>query len=126
MKKNKQYDQLIERILGTDQYIRSITIVDLDGTIIQKQTIQRANDFFTEEQNKEIMEFTLNYWNYRKNMIDKIGNANFILESYENFKKLVIALSQDRLLVVTFEKEGGKRGIVDQIQSIIDSPILDL
>ena len=52
-------------------------------------------------------------------MADRIGNTKFILESYENFKNLVIALDSEKLLIVTFEKEGGQKNIVERVQSMI-------
>jgi len=81
--------------------------------------VTETRDFLTEEQDRKVMEYTVNYWNYRKTMKDNIGNAKFILESYENFKKLVIALDPERLLIMTFDKEGGQRDIVERIQSAI-------
>ena len=114
-----KYGHLLDSVIEVDPYIRSVLIADLNGDIIEKRLVQGTRDFLTEEQNKQVMEYTINYWNYRKTMTDKIGNAKFILESYENFKKLVIALSAERLLIVTFEKEGGQRDIVERIQSVI-------
>jgi len=115
-----KYGNLLDSIIEVDPYMRSVIIADLNGDIIEKRLVQGTRDFLTEEQNKQVMEYTINYWNYRKTMADKIGNAKFILESYENFKKLVIALSAERLLIVTFEKEGGQKDIVERIQSVIE------
>ena len=114
-----KYGNLLDSIIEVDPYMRSVIIADLNGDIIEKRLVQGTRDFLTEEQNKQVMEYTINYWNYRKTMADKIGNAKFILESYENFKKLVIALDSEKLLIVTFEKEGGQKDIVERIQSAI-------
>jgi len=118
-KPDTKYEKLLDNVLGVDPYVRSVIIADLNGDIIEKRLVKGTKDFLTEEQNGQILEYTINYWNYRKTMKDKIGNAKFILESYENFKKLVIALSPERLLIVTFEREGGQKDIVEQIQSMI-------
>ena len=116
---DQKNEQILENVLQVDPHVRSAIIADLNGDIIEKRLVQGTKEFLTEEQNRQVMEYTLNYWNYRRTMKDQIGNAKFILESYENFKKLVIALSADRILIVTFEKEGGQRDIVERIQSAI-------
>ena len=118
-KSETKYEKLLNRVVKIDPHMRSAAIADLDGTILEKRQVTETRDFLTEEQDREVMEYTVNYWNYRKTMKDKIGNAKFILESYEHFKKLVIALDPERLLIMTFDKEGGQKDIVERIQSVI-------
>jgi len=118
-KSETKYEKLLNRVVEVDPHMRSAAIADLDGTILEKRQVTETRDFLTEEQDREVMEYTVNYWNYRKTMKDKIGNAKFILESYENFKKLVIALDPERLLIMTFDKEGGQKDIIERIQSVI-------
>ena len=118
-KSETKYEKLLNRVVKVDPHMRSVVIADLDGTILEKRQVTETRDFLTEEQDREVMEYTVNYWNYRKTMKDKIGNAKFILESYENFKKLVIALDPERLLIMTFDKEGGQKDIIERIQSVI-------
>jgi len=118
-KSETKYEKLLNRVVEVDPHMRSAAIADLDGAILEKRQVTKTRDFLTAEQDREVMEYTINYWNYRKTMKDKIGNAKFILESYENFKKLVIALSPERLLIMTFDKEGGQKDIIERIQSVI-------
>ena len=118
-KSETKYEKLLNRVVEVDPHMRSAAIADLDGAILEKRQVNETRDFLTEEQDREVMEYTVNYWNYRKTMKDKIGNAKFILESYENFKKLVIALEPERLLIMTFDKDGGQKDIVERIQSAI-------
>jgi len=118
-KSETKYEKLLNRVVEVDPHMRSAAIADLDGAILEKRQVTKTRDFLTEEQDREVMEYTINYWNYRKTMKDKIGNAKFILESYENFKKLVIALGPERLLIMTFDKEGGQKDIIERIQSVI-------
>ena len=118
-KSETKYEKLLNRVVEVDPHMRSAAIADLDGAILEKRQVTKTRDFLTEEQDREVMEYTINYWNYRKTMKDKIGNAKFILESYENFKKLVIALGPEKLLIMTFDKEGGQKDIVERIQSVI-------
>ena len=118
-KSETKYEKLLNRVVEVDPHMRSAAIADLDGAILEKRQVTETRDFLTAEQDREVMEYTINYWNYRKTMKDKIGNAKFILESYENFKKLVIALSPERLLIMTFDKEGGQKDIIERIQSVI-------
>ena len=118
-KSETKYEKLLNRVVEVDPHMRSAAIADLDGAILEKRQVTKTRDFLTAEQDREVMEYTINYWNYRKTMKDKIGNAKFILESYENFKKLVIALGPERLLIMTFDKEGGQKDIIERIQSVI-------
>ncbi len=67
-----RYGNLLDSVIEVDQHMRSVIIVDLNGDIIEKRLVQGTKDFLTEEQNRQIMEYTINYWNYRKTMATKL------------------------------------------------------
>ena len=76
-------------------------------------------NLLTENQNKIALKHTIESWNFRNTILEKIGKAKYTLQVYENLIRVLFPFGKDMLLVVTLDNAGNPNDIIDRIQSIL-------
>lgn len=99
--------------------IRYVMIYDLKGNNIIKRKMDGVTNLLTEEENKTALRHTIESWNFRNSLSEKIGNANYTLQVYDNLIRVIFPFGSKMLLVVTLDNEGNPNNIVKRIQGII-------
>lgn len=112
-------EKFLNSILHVSGNIRYVMIYDLKGNNIIKRKMDRVADLLTEEENKTALKHTIDSWNFRNSLSEKIGNANYTLQVYDNLIRVIFPFGSKMLLVVTLDNAGNPNDIVKRIQGII-------
>ena len=99
--------------------IRYVMIYDLNGNKILKRKMDGVTDLLTEEENKIALKHTVDSWNFRNSISEKIGNAKYTLQVYDNLIRAIFPFEDKLLLIVTLDNVGKPNNIVDRIQTIL-------
>lgn len=94
-------------------------IYDLKGNNLLKRKMDGVIDLLTESENKIALRHTIESWNFRNSISEKIGNANYILQVYDNLIRAIFPFGSEMLLVVTLDNAGSPNGIVKRIQTML-------
>jgi hypothetical protein len=112
-------ERFLNNVMDVDEHVRYAIICDLDGKILQKRKREGVIDFLSEEQNKIALNHTIESWNFRNTLLDKIGKAKYTLQVYEKLRRIIFPYGKEMLLVVTFDNYGGQNDIIERIQSLL-------
>ncbi|QLH07348.1 hypothetical protein C5F50_09895 [Nitrosopumilus ureiphilus] len=94
-------------------------IYDLKGNEVYKRKMDGVTDLLTEKENKIALKHTLDSWNFRNTISEKIGNANYTLQVYDNLMRVLFPFGNEMLLVVTLDNSGNPNDIIQRIQTIL-------
>ncbi|MDH3501922.1 MAG: hypothetical protein OEL69_05390 [Nitrosopumilus sp.] len=112
-------EKFLNSILHVSGNIRYVMIYDLKGNNIFKRKMDGVTDLLTEEENKIALKHTIDSWNFRNSLSEKIGNANYTLQVYDNLVRAIFPFGSKMLLVVTLDNAGTPNDIVKRIQAIL-------
>ncbi len=112
-------EKFLNNIMNVSGNIRYVMIYDLDGNKILKRTMDGVTDLLTEEENKIALKHTVDSWNFKNSVSEKIGNAKYTLQVYDNLIRVIFPFSEKMLLIVTLDNAGKSNDVVDRIQSIL-------
>ena len=121
MQKIKLVDQekFLNSIMGISENVRYVMIYDLNGNnIVQKQK-DGVIDLLTVDENKTALKHTIDSWNFRNSVSEKIGNARYTLQVYDNLIRVIFPFGNEMLLVVTLDNAESSEDIVKRIHGIL-------
>jgi len=99
--------------------IRYVMVFDLQGNTILKRKMDGASDLLTEKENKIALKHTVDSWTFRNSISEKIGNARYTLQVYDNLIRVLFPFGKDMLLIVTLDNAGSPNNIIERIQKIL-------
>lgn len=99
--------------------IRYAMIYDLKGNIILKRKMDGVSELLTEKENKIALKHTIDSWTFRNSLSEKIGNARYTLQVYDNLMRALFPFGKDMLLVVTLDNAGNPNNIIERIQKVL-------
>ncbi len=112
-------ERFLNSIMNVSGNIRYAMIYDLRGNTILKRKMDGVSDHLTEEENKIALKHTIDSWNFRNTLSEKIGTAKYTLQVYENLLRVIFPFSKEMILVVTLDNAGKPNDIIDRIQIIV-------
>ena len=112
-------EKFLNSIMNVSGNIRHVMIYDLKGNSILKRIMDGVSDHLTEEENKIAIKHTVESWNFRNTLAEKIGNAKYTLQVYENLLRVIFPFGKEMILVVTLDNTGKPNDIIDRIQIIV-------
>ena len=112
-------EKFLNSILHVSGNIRYVMIYDLKGNVIHKRKMDGVTDLLTEEENKIALKHTIESWNFRNSISEKIGNSNYTLQVYNNLIRAIFPFGDKMLLIVTLDNTGSPNDIVKRIQKIL-------
>ena len=112
-------EKFLNSIMHVSKNIRYVMIYDLNGNKILKRKMDGVTDLLTEEENKIALKHTVDSWNFRNSISEKIGNANYTLQVYDNLIRAIFPFEDKMLLIVTLDNVGKPNNVVDRIQTIL-------
>jgi len=96
-----------------------VVIYDMKGNTILKRKMDGITDLLTEEENKVALNHTIESWNFRNSVSEKIGNTNYTLQVYDNLIRAIFPFGDEMLLVVSLDNTDKPNEIIDRIQTIL-------
>ncbi|MDX1373658.1 MAG: hypothetical protein R3321_14390 [Nitrososphaeraceae archaeon] len=112
-------EKFLNSIMRVSDNIRYVMIYDLKGNNILKLKMDGVTDLLTEDENKIALRHTIDSWNFRITLSEKIGNVNYVLQVYDNLIRAIFPFGNKMLLVVTLDNENNPNNIVKRIQTIL-------
>ena len=112
-------EKFLNDIMNVSGNIRYVVIYDLKGNIILKRKMDGASDLLTENENKIALKHTIDSWTFRNSISEKIGNARYTLQVYDNLMRALFPFGKDMLLVVTLDNAGSPGDIIERNQKIL-------
>ena len=112
-------EKFLNSILNVSGSIRYVMIYDLNGNTILKRKMDEVTDLLTEKENKVALKHTIDSWKFRNSISEKIGNANYTLQVFDNLIRAIFPFGNQMLLMVTLDNVGRPNDIVDRIQTIL-------
>ena len=112
-------EKFLNNIMNVSGNIRSVLIYDLNGNVILKRKMDGVSDLLTEKENKIALKHTIESWNFRNSISEKIGNARYTLQVYDNLLRALFPFGKDMLLVVTLDNAGSPSNIIEHIQKVL-------
>ena len=103
--------------------VRYVMIYDLKGNRMYKRKMDGVTDLLTEEQNKISINHTIESWNFRNTLSEKIGKPKYTLQVYENLMRVIVPFGKEMLLIVTLDNAGAPYNIIERIQSILSGEL---
>ena len=94
-------------------------IYDLKGNVLHKRKMDGVVNLLTEKENKIALNHTIESWNFRNTLSEKIGKPKYTLQVYENLMRVLFPFEKDMLLIVTLDNAGGQDDIIERIQKIL-------
>jgi hypothetical protein len=119
-------DKFLNSIMNLSGNVRYVMIYDLKGNTIYKRKMDGVVDLLTEKENKIALKHTIESWNFRNTVSEKIGNANYTLQVYDNLIRIIFPFGNKMLLVITLGNTSDPYHIIDRVQTILSgNPILN-
>lgn len=112
-------EKFLNSIMNVSGNIRSVLIYALNGNVILKRKMDGVSDLLTEKENKIALKHTIDSWNFRNSISEKIGNARYTLQVYDNLLRVLFPFGKDMLLVVTLDNAGSPSNIIEHIQKVL-------
>ncbi|QLH05066.1 hypothetical protein C5F49_06845 [Nitrosopumilus oxyclinae] len=112
-------EKFLNSIMHVSGNIRYVMIYDLKGNSIFRRKMDGVVDLLTEAENKMALKHTIESWNFRNSISEKIGNTHYTLQVYDNLIRAIFPINSEMLLVVSLDNAGNPSDIVKRIQKIL-------
>jgi len=107
------YTPLLDKIMGLDKNIRFSLISDMHGNIVNTRHREKLENYLTENETKDALQYSVESWRVRN---------QFAFVEYEKLRRITMPLNEDRMLLVTVDKDGENYEIIDRILNQIRHP----
>jgi len=112
-------EKFLNSIMHVSGNVRYVMIYDLKGNKVYKRKKDGVVDLLTEEQNKIAINHTIESWNFRDSLSEKIGKSKYTLQVYENLMRVIIPFGKNMILIVSLDNAGVPYNIIERIQTIL-------
>ena len=112
-------EKFLNSIMNMSRHIRYVMVYDVHGNEVYKRKMDGVTDFLTEEENKVALKHTIDSWNFRNSVSEKIGNVHYTLQVYDNLMRVLFPFWNQMLLVVTLDNTDAPNYIIRRIQTIL-------
>ena len=113
---------LIDQIIGIDQSIRFAIISDMYGNIVNTRHREGLENFLSDEETKDSLQYSVEAWRIRNQHAHKIGKGRYALVEYEKLRRITIPIGEDRILLITMDNVGNHFEVLTKILDQIKFP----
>ena len=101
--------------MDLDENIRFSGICDMEGNLEVTGQREGVQNYLTPEETQDTLKHAVSAWKSRMKHYDKIGKGLYTLAVYEKLSRVTLPLPDNYLLLVTIDKKGGQKQIVNRI-----------
>ena len=116
------YSLLLENIMNLDKKIRFSVICDMYANIVLTRHREGLENFLTETETKEALDYAVEAWRVRHTHESKLGKGKFAMVEYEKLRRITIPLSHERLLLITLDNHDTDFKVIENILKQIKFP----
>ncbi len=99
----EDYSGFLEALMISNKKIRFIAICNLNGQIIFQKRSEEAKQLFSLEESKELLKKTIDRWNERSRVKDKIGEPMYSVTAYKKIKRITLPIDSEHLLFLSID-----------------------
>ena len=111
-------EKLMAEIVQINDSIRFASVCDKDGNILSSQHRHSEENLLTLEETHASLRHSLERWDERDQLQDKIGHGRYVVAAYEKIKRVTIPLKSGNLLF--FSIEGDSDNFMSDIMKIVE------
>ena len=119
---NVDYKLLLEKIMQLDKKVRFSVISDMYANIILTRHRDGQENFLTEQETREALQYAVDAWRIRHKHEEKLGKGKFAMVEYETIKRISLPIGKDRLLLITIDNTSDGFEIVQKVLNEIKFP----
>ena len=108
--------------MNLDKKIRFSVICDMYANIVITRHRDGLENFLTEAESKDALQYAVEAWRSRHQHENKIGKGKFALVEYEKIRRITIPLSHERLLLITLDNSDNDFAVIENILNQIKFP----
>jgi len=94
---------MLKTIMDSDTNIRFSLVSDMYGNVETCRHREGEDNFLTEKETKDAIQYSADAWRIRRENSAKIGKGKYALVEYEKISRVTMPLSDERLLLVTID-----------------------
>ena len=121
------FENLLERIMGSDPNIRVSIIADIEGNILATSRREGVTNYLSPEETAASLKRAAVAWKGRKDLYPKIGKGMYAAAAFEKITRITFPLGDDNLIFVSLGSdttrmdlhEGGQKKIVENVLGIL-------
>lgn len=112
-------EKFLNSIMNISANLRYVMVYDLKGNTLFKRKMDGVSNHLTEKENKIALRHTIESWNFRNTISEKIGKANYTLQVYDNLTRVIFPFGEEMLLIVTLDRKDNPNEIIERLQTIL-------
>jgi len=116
---NREYEQILQNIIQSDQTIRFAAICDKYGQVKGKISRKGLKLILNEFDTGIMVREAAGSWHYRSELSHKLGKCKFALAVYDVIMRLTLQLDQDHFLLLTLDNVEEPK-VVNKIQKSLE------
>ena len=113
---------LLDKIMQIDKRVRFSVVSDMYANIILSRHRDGLENFLTEQETREALQYAVDAWRIRHQHEEKLGKGKFAMVEYETVKRISLPLGKDRLLLITIDNTSDGFEIVEKVLNEIKFP----
>ena len=121
------FENLLERIMGSDPNIRVSIVSDIEGNILATSRREGITNYLSPEETAASLKRAASAWKSRKTLSPKIGRGLYAAAAFEKLTRITFPLGDDNLIFVSLGSdttrmdlhEGGQKKIVENVLGIL-------
>lgn len=113
------YDNICSQIIGFDENVRFVGILDKNGTLKAGGYNKNTKKLLSEEEVKMSLHYAAERWEKRKNLSHKIGNERLSMTIYDKVKQFSIPINEKDLLLISTEPKFNHEKMISKVFELI-------
>ncbi len=121
------FENLLKRIMDSDNNIRHSLITDIEGSILVVSHRDGVTNYLSPEETEESLKRAANAWKGRKTLSSKIGDGLYAVAAFEKITRMTFPLGDENLIFVSLGSDavrtdlhaGGQKQIIEHVLNIL-------
>jgi DUF917 family protein len=110
--------RLCSMIMEGSKYARFAAICDKNANILWNSHRNDVDNILTIEETKQALKRSIDAWNERESLSEKIGPGRYAIVGYDKIKRITIPLKNEHMLFVSVQ--GDKPEYIKDLIKIVD------
>jgi hypothetical protein len=121
------FENLLKRIMDSDNNIRHSLITDIEGSILVVSHRDGVTNYLSPEETEASLKRAASAWKGRKALSPKIGNGLYAVAAFEKITRMTFPLGDENLIFVSLGSDavrtdlhsGGQKQIIEHVLNIL-------
>ena len=111
-------EELMHKIVQINDSIRFASVCDQEGNILSSRHRHSEENLLTLEETHASLRHSLERWQERDKLQEKIGSGRYAVVAYEKIKRVTIPLKSGNLLFLSIEEDSDN--FINNIMKVVE------